>query len=166
MKKILIAALAFCITLACAACTNTAENEPPQSETEIPVETEKPVREEITEMYITVNGNKLEVTLAENVAVDALVEILKQGDITYTANDYGGFEKVGSLGRTLPADDTWQPTRAGDVMLYSSNQIVLFYGNNEWSYTRLGRINGYTSSELRELLCAGNGSVQVTISLH
>lgn len=121
--------------------------------------------EEITNMYLTVNGNKLEVTLAQNSAVDALVEILKNGDITYTADDYGGFEKVGSLGHTLPASNSQITTEAGDVILYSGNQIVLFYGSNSWSYTRLGKINGYSASELSALLGAGQGSVHVTISL-
>lgn len=123
------------------------------------------VREEITKMYLTLNGNKIEVTLAENSSVDALVEILKQGDITYTANDYGGFEKVGSLGHTLPTNNSQITTQAGDVILYSGNQIVLFYGSNSWSYTRLGKIYGYSVSELRSLLGAGNGSMQVTLSL-
>ncbi len=116
-------------------------------------------------MYITVNGNKLGITLAENPSVAALVERLKQGDVIYTANDYGGFEKVGSLGFSLPTNNTEITAQAGDVILYSGNQIVLFYGINSWSYTRLGKINGYSVSELKSLLGAGNGSVQVTISL-
>ncbi|MDE5548341.1 MAG: hypothetical protein K2J30_05050 [Clostridia bacterium] len=124
-----------------------------------------PEQEEITNMYLTINGNKIEVTLAENSAVDALVERLKQGDITYTANDYGGFEKVGGLGFSLPRSDTQITTEAGDVILYSGNQIVLFYGSNSYSYTRLGKINGYTATQLRTLLAAGEGSIQVTISL-
>lgn len=121
--------------------------------------------EEITKMYLTINGNKIEVTLAENSSVDALVGILKQGDIVYTAEDYGGFEKVGSLGHTLPTENTQITAEAGDVILYSGNQIVVFYGSNEWSYTRLGKINGYSAEELKALLAAGKGSVQVTISL-
>ncbi|MDE7440021.1 MAG: hypothetical protein K2N23_05905 [Clostridia bacterium] len=120
---------------------------------------------EITAMYLYINDNKLEVTLAKNKAVTALVEILKNGDITYTANDYGGFEIVGSLGHSLPTENSEITTEAGDVILYSGNQIVLFYGSNEWSYTRLGKINGYSVSELRSLLGAGKGSVQVRISL-
>lgn len=122
--------------------------------------------QEVTKMYLTIDGNKIEVELAENSSVDALVEILKQGDIVYTANDYGGFEKVGSLGHTLPTDNSQITTQAGDVILYSGNQIVLFYGSNSWSYTRLGTINGYSVNELRDLLRAGKGSVQVTISLN
>lgn len=121
--------------------------------------------EEITEMYITINGNKLEVTLAKNSSVDALVELLRQGDITYTADDYGNFEKVGNIGHSLPRNDTQINTEAGDVILYQGNNICLYYGNNSWSFTRIGKIEGYSASEIRTLLGAGNGSVQVTISL-
>lgn len=123
------------------------------------------IEEEITKMYLTINGNKIEVTLAENSSVDALVEILKQGSITYTASDYGNFEKVGSLGHTLPTNNSQITTQPGDVILYSGNQIVLFYGSNSWSYTRLGRINGYSPSDLEILLGAGKGDIQITISL-
>ena len=141
---------------------NSTTNETEQTGGSTPNENEQ---EEISKMYITINGNNLEVTLEDNSSVDALVQRLKQGDITYTANDYGDFEKVGSLGFGLPTDDTQITTQAGDVILYSGNQIVLFYGSNTWSYTRLGKINGYSASELRTLLGAGKGSLQVTLSL-
>lgn len=124
-----------------------------------------PEQEVITNMYVTVAGNKLEVTLAENSSVDALVEILKQGDITYTADDYGGFEKVGDIGHTLPQNNTSVTTEAGDVILYQGRSICLYYDTNSWNFTRIGKINGYSASELRSLLGAGNGSIQVTISL-
>ena len=116
-------------------------------------------------MYLTINGNKVEVTLEDNASTNALVEILKKGDIVYTADDYGGFEKVGALGHTLPTSDTELTTQAGDVILYLGSNIVLFYGSNSWEYTRLGRMEGYSVSELRDFLCAGEGPVQVTISL-
>ena len=116
-------------------------------------------------MYLTINSNKLKVTLEKNASVDELVTILQQGDITYTADDYGGFEKVGSLGRSITRNDSQITTSPGDVILYSGNQIVLFYGSNSWSYTRLGRIEGYTVNQLKELLGAGEGQIQVVISL-
>ncbi|MDE7163812.1 MAG: InlB B-repeat-containing protein [Clostridiales bacterium] len=123
--------------------------------------------EEITEMYITINGNKLTVKLEHNSAVVALVELLKKGDIVYTANDYGGFEKVGSLGYGITTSNDKQiTTQPGDVILYSGNQIVLFYGSNSWSYTRLGKIDYSTIEQLRTALNAGNGATQVTLSLH
>ena len=121
--------------------------------------------EEITEMYITINGNKLKVTLAQNSTVTALVELLKKGDITYTANDYGGFEKVGGLGHTLPTNHVQTVTEPGDIVLYQTNQIVMFYGSNSWGYTRIGKINYSSQSELESFLGAGQGAVQVTISL-
>jgi hypothetical protein len=53
---------------------------------------------------------------------------------------------------------------AGDIMLYQGNNIVMFYGSNSWSYTRLGRFDGLSTSELKTFL--GSGNVEVTISLH
>ena len=120
---------------------------------------------EITAMFLYINGNKLEVTLEDNVAVTALVEMLKTEDIVYTAHDYGGFEKVGGIGCTLPTANVDMTTQSGDVVLYSGNQIVIFYGSNSWDYTKLGKINGYSNAELRTLLSAGSGEVQIRISL-
>lgn len=122
--------------------------------------------QEITTMYITIYGNKLEVTLENNSSVKALVELLKQGDITYTADDYGGFEKVGDIGHSLPQNNTSIDTVAGDVILYQGRNICLYYGNNSWTFTRIGWIKGYTANELRNLLGAGKGSTEVTISLN
>ena len=122
------------------------------------------IQEEVSEMYITVNGNKLKVTLEDNSSVAALVEILKQGDIVFTATENGGFEIYGNIGHTLPTNNTQITAQAGDVILYAGNNICLFFGSNSWSYTRIGKINGYTSSELKAMLGA-LGSVQVTLSL-
>ncbi len=149
---------------------NLPETPETPTEPEIPAEPEQPGEtedgEEITVMYLYINGNKLEVTLAENSSVTALIDLLKQGDITYTASDYGGFEKVGGLGHSLPTNHTQIRTEAGDVVLYQSNQIVIFYGSNSWSYTRLGKIDGYSAAELREILGGGTGSTQVRLSLN
>lgn len=174
MKRLLITILALFTLFSFAGCAdNTTDAQPPsdtgteatQPEEDKPSGTEQSDEKEITAMYVYVNGNKLEVTLAKNKAVTALIDILKQSDITYTADDYGNFEKVGSLGHTLPTENSQITTEAGDVILYSGNQIVLFYGSNSWSYTRLGKINGYSASELRALLDAGSGTVQIKISL-
>lgn len=119
----------------------------------------------MTTMYITIQGNKREITLADNASVAALVERLQQGNITYTADEYGGFEKVGSLGFSLPQNDVRMQTQPGDVILYQGNQMVLFYGSNSWSYTRIGKIEGLSQAELRSFFGAGQGEMQVTLSL-
>lgn len=114
---------------------------------------------------ISVSGKTLPLKIEENQATQALVAALREAPITYEAHDYGGFEKVGALGRTLPANDTQITTQAGDVILYSSNQIVLFYGSNSWSYTRLGKIQYESLDELKSFLKAGQGNISVTLSL-
>lgn len=116
-------------------------------------------------LYITIDGKTLPVVLVNNAATQALVAALKEGDITYEAHDYGGFEKVGALGRSLPTSNTQITTQAGDVILYSGNQIVLFYGSNSWSYTRLGRMEYASQAELGSFLKAGQGNVMVKLSL-
>ncbi len=112
-------------------------------------------------MNIAVNDSSFTATLAENAAVDALVDWMEEGPITLELSDYAGFEKVGPLGRSLPASDSQTTTQAGDIVLYQSNQIVLFYGSNSWSYTQLGSIDDLTGWED----ALGSGDVTVTLSL-
>ena len=114
---------------------------------------------------ITVSGKTLPVKIEDNEATKALVAALSEASITYEAHDYGGFEKVGSLGLTLPANNSKITTQPGDVILYSGNQIVLFYGSNTWSYTRLGKIQYESLDELKSFLKAGEGNISVTLSL-
>ena len=114
---------------------------------------------------ITISGKSQPVKIEDNVATKALVEALRETSITYEARDYGGFEKVGSLGRSLPTSNSNITTEAGDVILYSGNHIVLFYGSNSWSYTRLGRIEYQSLNELKTFLKAGQGRVSVTLSV-
>ena len=114
---------------------------------------------------ITVSGKTLPVKIEDNEATKALVAALSEASITYEAHDYGGFEKVGPLGLTLPANNSQITTQPGDVILYSGNQIVLFYGNNTWSYTRLGKIQYESLDELKSFLKAGEGNISVTLSL-
>jgi hypothetical protein len=118
-----------------------------------------------TEIKITVSGKSLPVKIEENEATKALVAALREASITYEADDYGGFEKVGALGRSLPTNNSQITTQPGDVILYSGNQIVLFYGTNSWSYTRIGKMEYGTLDELKSFLKAGQGKISVTLSL-
>ena len=113
---------------------------------------------------ITIEGKTMPVNLVDNEATRTLVAALQESPITYEADDYGGFEKVGGLGRSLPTSNQQITTEAGDVILYSGNQIVLFYGSNS-SYTRLGRIEYSTIDELKSFLKAGQGRVSVKLSV-
>ena len=114
-------------------------------------------------IHIKVNNQILNVELEDNDAAKELKEKLKNEDIIIEAHEYGGFEKVGNLGFSLPREDTNIKTSAGDIVLYQGNQISLFYNSNSWSYTKIGRIQNITSSELKNIL--GNGDVTLTFSL-
>jgi len=114
-------------------------------------------------LYVTANGETRTATLADNAATEALSGLLADGPVTVSMHDYGGWEKVGDLPQSLPTSNTQITARPGDIMLYQGYQMVIFYGDNSWSYTRLGRIDGATASNLRSWL--GNGSVDVTLSL-
>lgn len=112
-------------------------------------------------MQVQVNGSTFSAKLADTAAAQALASLLESGPLTLSLRDYGGFEKVGSLGQSLPTSDSQTTTQAGDIVLYLGNQIVMFYGSNSWSYTRLARVEDLTGWE--EAL--GSGSVSVTLSL-
>ena len=112
-------------------------------------------------MNVQIGSSTFTAALEDNSAVDALVEILEEGPVTLQLRDYSGFEKVGSLGVSLPTSNRQTTTQAGDIVLYQGNQIVLFYGSNSWSYTRLGKIDDLAGWE--EAL--GSGDVTVTFSM-
>ena len=116
-------------------------------------------------MYITIDGQNQSVTLENNTAAKALVEKLQQAPVTVTLNSSGGFEIWGALGFSLPTSNEQITAQPGDVILYNGSNICIFYGSNSWSYTRLGKIDGLSESELRSFLKAGESNISVTLSL-
>ena len=117
-----------------------------------------------TKMYITIDGRTEAVTLVNNSATQALVAKLQEAPVTVSLND-NDFEIWGSLGFSLPSSNEYINTQPGDVVLYSGSNICIFYGTNPYSYTRLGKIDGLSESELRTFLKAGANSISVTLSL-
>ncbi|MEE9113446.1 MAG: cyclophilin-like fold protein [Lactobacillus delbrueckii] len=95
--------------------------------------------------------------MGKNKSVDALKRLTS---LTIKMSMYGGFEQVGDLSKSIISDDRQTKTIPGDIVLYSSNQIVVFYGSNSWAYTKLGHIN-LGKKELRKLL--SHGSVKLTL---
>ena len=112
-------------------------------------------------MQMKIGDSPVDVTWESNEAVDALAALTAGDWHDDQLSMYGGFEQVGSLGSDLPANDEQTTTEAGDVVLYSGSQIVVFYGSNTWAYTSLGHITDKSQQELEELL--GNGDVTISI---
>ncbi len=112
-------------------------------------------------LRLMINGAEVAVDWEDNESVRALLELCTEQPLVMELSMYGGFEQVGSIGESLPRSDVQTVTEAGDIVLYAGNQIVIFYGANAWTYTRLGHI-ALSAQKMAELL--GNGDVVVTIA--
>ncbi|MDO4798862.1 MAG: cyclophilin-like fold protein [Coriobacteriales bacterium] len=117
---------------------------------------------ETNAMKMSIDGTDVTVEWEDNQAVADLKALVANAPLTVDLSMYGGFEQVGPLGTKLTANDVQTTTTAGDIVLYSGNQIVVFYGSNSWAYTRLGHITSQTSDGMASLL--GNGDVSITIA--
>lgn len=112
---------------------------------------------------VQINEDIFDVELENNSAAKELIKELEKGNITVNATEYGGFEKVGELGFSLPTSDENINTEPGDIVLYQGDKVSLFYGSHSWSYTKLGKIDNISSNELKEVL--GPGNVTLVFSL-
>lgn len=145
------------------AADTDAPSENPPLETIANQESEVMENEEVLPITMRIGGEVVSVQWENNDSVNALMELIKDKPLTVPMSMYGTFEQVGSLGTNLPREDVQTTTQAGDIVLYSGNQIVVFYGTNAWAYTRLGKITDKTAEQLTELL--GNGNVTLTLSM-
>ena len=111
-------------------------------------------------MWITVGSQRFAVTLEDNATAQAFVRLLPT---TFEMSDLNGNEKHVTLPRALPTNATRPGTiRAGDVMLYGSDTLVVFYEtfSSSYSYTRIGRVTG--GNGLAPAL--GRGNIPVTFA--
>lgn len=150
MKRLIMALLMS--TLLLSGCINNKNNKNNQSEDDI---TDSILEEEI--MKLEIDENVLDVFWNNNASVTALNEIKP---LTINMHLYGGFEQVGSIGQNVVSDDKEITTKPGDIVLYSNNQIVVFFGTNTWSYTKLGHIN-LSNGELNTLLNKSNVTLKI-----
>lgn len=129
------------------------------------VKTQSEISEEedtVNTIRLFVGNEELPVRWEDNESVAALREFVKDQPRSIQMSMYGGFEQVGSLGTKLPRNDVQTTTAAGDIVLYSGNQIVIFYGSNSWAYTRIGKVT-VPEDKLSKIL--GNGDVKITLSI-
>lgn len=166
MTRILYLLLAVLGLSGCGNGSSPANSAPPPSQSVISEQESSQSQDnsssqEESMLKITVGDQELLATFADNSSAEAFRDLLAQGPVTISMDDYGGFEKVGSLGTTLTRNDTRITTQPGDVILYQGNQITIYYGTNTWNFTRLAKINDSTDLQAK----LGSGTVQVTFSL-
>lgn len=126
------------------------------------VTTEEVETENMLKLFI--NNEEIQVNWEENESVEALKNIASNNPVIIDMSMYGGFEQVGSIGQSLPKNDKQMTTSAGDIVLYSGNQMVVFYGSNSWAYTKLGHISGMTEKELEKVLASGDVTITVSVN--
>ena len=156
MKKywmVIVAALCVLMLSACAAqenrdigaseISNTGVSESSNTGTRENNNTQEDETE--MKMNVQIGDYMFTATLEQNQAVNEFVEMMKEGPVTIEMSDYSGFEKVGPLGKRLTTDNHQTTTNEGDIVLYNGNQIVIFYGSNSWSYTRIGKVDDLTN---------------------
>ena len=119
--------------------------------------------EKTFELQMTIGNTPVSVDWEDNEAVEALKNLCRNQPLTIQMSMYGGFEQVGPIGTSLPQNDMRTTTSAGDIVLYSGDQMVVFYGSNSWAYTRLGHITDKSAEDMADLL--SNGDTVITISL-
>ncbi len=93
-------------------------------------------------LRVIINENKvLTATLEDNATVAAFKEMLP---LTLDMSDFNANEKKFDLPKRLPTKDANpQMIQAGDLMIWNSSTLVLFYKSfpTSYSYTKIGRIN-------------------------
>lgn len=176
MKRLFPPAVFLIAAVLCIGCGTSREQDPPyaphapaaeEAASVIEADSADPNQPEETivnkHIILYINETEIPVLWEDNRSVEALLERISSAPLTVRMSRYGGFEQVGSLDTGLPRDESRITTQPGDIVLYSGDQIVLFYGSNTWSYTRLGKITGKSETELAELL--GSGDITVTLSV-
>ena len=167
--KIIAAALAVCILLICFSSCGS-ENTAPAKDTTYQTEvTSQKNDEQTAPETAAVPTDIISGETEENPIMKTLTmkidgkKVAVDKPLTIQMSMYGGFEQVGSIGTSLPRNDAQTTTQAGDIVLYSGDQIVVFYGSNSWAYTRLGHITDKTAAQMKDLL--GNENVTIVISM-
>ena len=165
IKYIFFSAISLIMLYSLSACasktfytTDTSSTFPSEDTTPTTDSIEK---ENMKSLELKIDNTIVTVTWEDNTSVNALKELAKDG-LTINMHEYGGFEQTGMLGSTITSNDSRIDVVPGDIVLYNSNQISIFYNNSSWSYTKLGHIN-LSTSELADLLAVD--TVVVTMKL-
>ena len=179
-KTILLSLMMLMLSIVLSACANSPDDNMSVNEenkVEENIVEENTIEEKVTDsegvvggetkvneeqnMVMKIGDTSVDVTWEDNDSIKELNKLAESG-LSISMSMYGGFEQVGSIGQSISRNDVQMTTQSGDIVLYSGNQLVVFYGSNSWSYTKLGKIN-LSQKELEELL--GNGDVTITLAL-
>ncbi len=153
MKSILLMVLIFTSVI--------MGNPSPCNKENAPIKTENNGTMANGKIKITINSRSFTATLLDNNTAKAFKELLP---MTIQMTELNGNEKYYDLPTKLPNKSSNSGTiHNGDLMLYGSNTLVLFYKSfsTSYSYTKIGSIDDPTG--LEEALCTDTISVTYSI---
>jgi hypothetical protein len=153
MKQLLMLAFFAVSLVSCASCSKNAS--PLENNS---INNTNPTN---SKMKIKIGNSTLTATLYDNQAATAFKSLLP---LTVNMVELNGNEKYVDLPRSLPTAASNPGTiQNGDLMLYGSSTLVLFYKSfsTSYSYTKLGRIDDVTGL----VAALGTGNVSVTFEL-
>ena len=119
------------------------------------------INENNDNLKLFIDNIEVKVEWEDNDSVKEIKEIAKDEGLIINTHQYGGFEQVGEIGQSIVSNNVQMTTEPGDIVLYNGNNIVVFFGNNSWSYTKLGKIKNKSLSELKELLDKNNVVINI-----
>lgn len=159
MRKRFILLITLCILLisGCVKQKDSSEVIINTSSSEI-IETTSSIEEREEDMKLFIDEQEMDVSWLDNASVKELKNLLP---LTIEMSRYGGFEQVGAIGTSIVSNDTQMTTEPGDIVLYNSSNIVIFFGNNSWAYTKLGHIN-LNKESLTNLLDKPSVTIEIT----
>ena len=181
MKKVLLLSLCVLVLSGLVGCRerrrvsfeNDISEEIIDNSTESQISTGELEKTEITDKsaiedekeYMKLYFNDIEVPVIweNNQTVQELMEEAGKGDVVVQMSMYSDNEQVGSLEKSYTKNDEQITTHSGDIVLYSGDKIVVFYGSNSWAYTRLGKMN-IPEGDVTEFLSNRDITLKITIA--
>lgn len=137
--------------------------EPTGNETFETTQTETQGDEEtMTDIKVTVNGNVFDAKIYND--SPCAQQLLSKFPLTVTMNELNGNEKYYRFSESFSSNpENVESINSGDIMLYQSDYLVLFYEthNTSYTYTRIGYITDTTG--LKEAVGTGNPTVTFEI---
>lgn len=103
-------------------------------------------------MKLEISNQVISVKWADNPTVEALRKLVDQRTIEFQVQDYAAMEKVGYLPQSLPSSNQHLNTDVGDITLYQGKGLAFYYGQNSYSLTPIGKIQGMSKEKIRQLL--------------
>lgn len=161
MKKLTIVLLILCISITCG-CQKYESNNKTDNNQENLLEDNKKMEEFERKISITINGKTFSATLENNETSSEFVKLLP---LNIRMNELNGNEKYYYFSDYLPSSPSKiDKINSGDLMLYGSDCLVLFYESfvTSYRYTRIGTLDD--ASDLKETLGKDEANVNISIT--